>query len=71
MITKAYIQEYGNGKTEPEFLEVKTVLESRGIDCEFFTIKRLQRNQIQINQETLIVGDHSTMLSVFRKMGIR
>lgn len=71
MITKAYIQEYGNGKTEPEFLEVKTVLESRGIDCEFFTIKRLQRNQIQINQETLIVGDHSTMLSVFRKMDIR
>jgi hypothetical protein len=39
MITKAYIQEYGNGKTEPEFLEVKNVLESRGADCEFLPSK--------------------------------
>lgn len=70
MITKAYIQEYGNGKTEPEFLKVKNVLESRGADCEFFTIKKLHRNQIRFNKETLIVGDHSSMLYTFKRLGI-
>lgn len=70
MITKAYIQEYGNGKTEPEFLEVKTVLESRGVDCEFFTIKKLHRNHIQLSEETLIVGDHSAMVYIFKRLGI-
>lgn len=70
MITKAYIQEYGNGKIEPEHQDVKDLLESRGIECELFTTKRLQRNQIQINEKTLIVGDHPTMLHVFKKLGV-
>ncbi len=70
MITKAYIQEYGNGKTEPEFMEVRTVLESRGVDCEFFTIKKLHRNHIQLSEETLIVGDHSAMVYIFKRLGI-
>lgn len=70
MITKAYIHEYGNGKIELEHQDVKDVLESRGIECELFTSKRLQRNQIQIDKETLILGDHPTMLHVFKKLGI-
>ncbi len=70
MITKAYIHEYGNGKIEPEHQDVKDVLESRGIECKLFTSKRLQRSQIQIDKETLIVGDHSTMLHIFKKLGI-
>lgn len=67
MIKKAYIQEYGNRKTEPEFEGVKKVLESRGIDCEFFTIKRLLRDQLQINRETFVVGDHISMSHIFKK----
>lgn len=70
MITKVYIQEYGNGKIEPEHRDVKDVLESKGIECELFTSKRLQRNQIQINKEALFVGDHSIMIHVFKKLGI-
>lgn len=69
MIVKAYIHEYGNGKLEPEHQDVKTVLESRGINCELFTTKRLHRNQLQLDQNTLVVGDHPTMQMVFKRLG--
>ncbi|GAA5085971.1 ATP-grasp domain-containing protein [Chryseobacterium ginsengisoli] len=70
MITKAYIHEYGNCKIEPEHKDVKDVLESRGIECELFTSKRLQRNQLQLDMETLVIGDHTTILQVFKKLDI-
>ncbi|PCJ64293.1 MAG: hypothetical protein COA58_13125 [Bacteroidetes bacterium] len=69
MITKAYIHEYGNGKMEPEHSDVKEVLESRGIECELFTIKRLNRNQLQLNKNTLVVGDNPTIDKVFKRIG--
>jgi hypothetical protein len=68
-ITKAYIQEYGNGKMEPEHLGVKSILESRGVDCELFTSKILRRDQLLLTDSTLVVGDHPTMETVFRKIG--
>jgi hypothetical protein len=70
MITKAYIHEYGNSKIEPEHMDVKQVLESRGIPCELFTTKRLVRNQLPIDSETLVVGDNPTILLVLKKLGI-
>lgn len=69
MITKAYIHEYGHHKMEPEQLDVKTVLESRGVDCELFTTKRLNRNQLKLNASTLVVGDHPTLEAVFKRIG--
>lgn len=71
MITKAYIHEYGNGKLEPEHADVKTVLESRGIPCELFTSKRLQRNQLQLDKNTLVVADHPTIELVFKRIGFK
>ena len=68
MNTKAYIHEYGNGKLEPEHLDVKTVLESRGINSELFTTKRLRRNQLVLDKHTLIVGDHPTIETVFKRI---
>lgn len=69
MITKAYIHEYGNGKLEPEHSDVKEVLESRNIDCELFTLKRLHRNQLILDENTLVVADNPTIESVFKKIG--
>ncbi|MFC5871435.1 ATP-grasp domain-containing protein [Chryseobacterium arachidis] len=68
MITRAYIHEYGNNKIEPEHLDVKNVLESRGIGCELFTLKKLQRNQLILNNETLVVGDHSAISQVLKRL---
>ncbi len=69
MIKSAYIHEYGNGKLEPEHSDVKTVLEARGISCELFTTKKLQRNQLDLNVSTLVVGDHPTISTVFKRIG--
>ncbi|SHL23946.1 ATP-grasp domain-containing protein [Chryseobacterium polytrichastri] len=70
MITKAYIHEYGNNKIETEHQDVKDILESRGIECHLFTTKRLHRNQLILDNNTLVVGDHPTMLQVFKKLDI-
>lgn len=70
MITKAYIQEYGQGKLEPEHFDIKTTLETRGVLCELFTLKKLMRNQLIINHQTLVVGDHSVMAILFKKLKI-
>ncbi|WP_343604341.1 ATP-grasp domain-containing protein [Fluviicola sp.] len=70
MISKAYIHEYGNNKMEPEHLDVKETLEARGIECEFFTTKRLMRNQLLIDDTTIVVGDNPTMMNVFKRLGI-
>ena len=69
MITKAYIHEYGNGKLEPEHIAIKLTLESRGIACELFTTKRLSRNQLNINNSTIVVGDNPTIQTVLKKLG--
>lgn len=39
MILKAYIHEYGNNKIEAEHLDIKEILESRGIDCQLLQQK--------------------------------
>ncbi len=71
MITKAYIHEYGNGKLESEHADVKEVLESRGINCELFTSKRLHRNQLKLNEHTLVVGNNPIIETVFKRIGFQ
>jgi hypothetical protein len=70
MITKAYIHEYGNNHLEPEHRDVMEVLASRGIPCELFTTKKLARNQLLLSSTTFVVGNHPTMSSVFKRMGL-
>ena len=70
MITKAYIHEYGNGRLEPEHEEVKQVLVSRGIECHLFTSKRLHRNQLKLDAQTLVVGDNPTIQTVLKRLGV-
>ncbi len=66
MITKAYIHEYGNGRLEPEHLDVKTTLDARGVECELFTSKKLIRNQLDLTKDTLVVGDHPTIKTALK-----
>ncbi|WP_196893958.1 ATP-grasp domain-containing protein [Aureivirga marina] len=68
MITKAFIHEYGNGKIESEYVIVKNILESKGIVCKLFTSKTLQRNQLNIDRNTLIVGNHPIIETVFKRI---
>ncbi|WP_196888334.1 ATP-grasp domain-containing protein [Aureivirga sp. CE67] len=68
IITKALIHEYGNGKLEIEHENIVQVLESRDIPYELFTSKKLHRNQLKLNKNTLVVGDHSVMETVFKRL---
>lgn len=70
MLQKAYIHTYGNHAVEPEHQGVREVLTAQGIPCELFTDKKLHRNQLALDGHTLVVGDHPTMLRVFRQLGI-
>ncbi len=70
MIIKAYIHEYGNNKIEPEHSDVKTTLEERGIICELFTEKRLFRNQLKFDEQTLVVGNNPIISNVLKRLGI-
>ena len=69
MITRAYIHEYGNDHMEPEHKAVAETLQELGISVELFTTKRLQRNQLKLDNQTLVVGDHPTISLVLKRLG--
>lgn len=68
-LKRAYIHEYGQGKLEPEHRDVAEVLAARGIPYELFTIKRLMRNQLPLDRETLLVGDHAVIAMAMKRLG--
>jgi ATP-grasp domain, R2K clade family 2 len=70
MFSKAYIHEYGNGRLEPEHRAVMEVLQERGMPYELFTYKRLARNQLLLSNQTFVVGDHPTILTALKRLGI-
>lgn len=70
MFSKAYIYEYGNGRLEPEHQDVMEVLQARGMPCELFTSKRLARNQLVLNNQIFVVGDHPTILTALKRLGV-
>lgn len=55
---------------EPEHAQVCDELELRGISVELFTLKRLHRDQLNLSPQTLVVGDHDVMRSVFKRMSL-
>lgn len=69
MIKKAYIHEYGSNKLESEHKDVIDVLKERGIPYELFTEKRLSRNQLKLDNETLVVGDNPTITTALKRIG--
>lgn len=71
MIKKAYIHEYATNILEPEHFDVMEVLKERSIPYELFTEKRLSRNQLKLDHETLVIGNHPIISTTLKRMGYR
>lgn len=70
MIEHAYIHEYGNGKLEPEHKDVKFVLESRKIPVTLFTTKKLERRQLKLHKNTIVIGEIPIVQLALRYLGV-
>ncbi|MBD2454799.1 ATP-grasp domain-containing protein [Nostoc sp. FACHB-87] len=70
MIQKAFIQEKGNGRMEPEMADLLAELNHRGIPVETFTEKRLHRRQLPLATDTLVAGYIPVVLGALRQLGI-
>lgn len=70
MIRRAFIQELGGGRMEPEMRDVLGGLQERGIPAELFTAKRLERRQLPLDRETLVAGDVPSVLGALKQLGL-
>ncbi|MEH2229439.1 MAG: ATP-grasp domain-containing protein [Nostoc sp.] len=70
MISKAFIQEQGNGRLRHEEQLVSEELRARGIPITFYTQKRIQRRQLALDNESLVVGDMPCILGAIKQLGI-
>eukprot|EP00581_Thalassiosira_minuscula_P011927 CAMPEP_0183727680 /NCGR_PEP_ID=MMETSP0737-20130205/26099_1 /TAXON_ID=385413 /ORGANISM="Thalassiosira miniscula, Strain CCMP1093" /LENGTH=258 /DNA_ID=CAMNT_0025959377 /DNA_START=137 /DNA_END=913 /DNA_ORIENTATION=- len=71
MITKAYIQLLPDGQPgAEERLKVWRTMNGRGIPCENFVAKQMDRRGLSLSPKTLVVGDHDVMKQAFRYLGV-
>lgn len=70
MLTRAWIQEEGNGKMSVEAHSLLTELSRRGVPVTLFTQKRLERRQLEIDRTTLVAGYVPTVLLALKQLGI-
>lgn len=70
MISQAFIQEQGNGKPRHEEKLITEELREQGIPVTFYTQKRIQRRQISLDEQSLVVGDMSSVLGALKQLGI-
>ncbi|MDZ8139261.1 MAG: ATP-grasp domain-containing protein [Nostoc sp. DedQUE04] len=70
MISKAFIQEQGNGRLRYEEQLVTEELKSRGLPISFYTEKRMHRRQLTLDNESLVVGDMRCVLGAIKQLGI-
>ncbi|BAY78800.1 hypothetical protein NIES25_52780 [Nostoc linckia NIES-25] len=70
MISKAFIQEQGNGRLGHEEQLVSEELRARGIPITFYTQKRIHRRQLALDNESLVVGDMPCILGAIKQLGI-
>src|SRR2546423_191140 len=70
MISKAFIEEMGSRRMESEMRDVYDELRQREISVELFTEKRVQRRQLPVAPDTLVVGYVKTMYSVLKMLDI-
>jgi hypothetical protein len=68
MIEKAYIQEYGNGRMEPEHQGIRRILESRNIPVILFTQKKLDRRKLDLSPECLVAGETSVITKALKQL---
>ncbi|MFP2927519.1 ATP-grasp domain-containing protein [Pyxidicoccus sp. 3LG] len=70
MLQRAFIQEEGQGRMEPEMRELRDELRERGVPTELFTAKRLERRQLPLTRDTLVAGYVPTVLGALKQLGI-
>jgi len=70
LISKAFIQEQGNGRLRHEEQLVSEELTARGILITFYTQKRIHRRQLALDNESLVVGDMPCILGAIKQLGI-
>ncbi|BAY87239.1 hypothetical protein NIES267_67580 [Calothrix parasitica NIES-267] len=70
MISKAFIQEQGNGILGDEELLVFEELTERGISISLYTEKRIRRRQLPLDNQSLVVGDMFCVLGALKQLGI-
>ena len=70
MISKAFIQEQGNGRLRHEEQLVTEEFRTRGLPITFYTDKRMHRRQLALDNESLVVGDMQCVLGAIKQVGI-
>ncbi|MEL6459384.1 MAG: ATP-grasp domain-containing protein [Cyanobacteria bacterium J06621_15] len=70
LISKAFIQEQGNGKLRHEEQLIVDELRERGILINFYTEKRIHRRQLPLDNQSLVVGDMSCVVGALKQLGI-
>lgn len=69
-ISKAFIQEQGNGLLREEEKLVFEELNRRGIPIALYTAKRIHRRQLPLDSESLVVGDMACILGALKHLAI-
>jgi ATP-grasp domain, R2K clade family 2 len=70
VISKAFIQEQGNGKLRVEEQLVVEELNRRGVPMTFYTHKRMQRRQLPLDRQSLVVGDMPCIFGALQQLAI-
>lgn len=69
-ITKAFIQQQGNGRLKHEEELVAQELERRHIPYTLYTEKRIHRRQLPLDRESLIVGDMPCIYGALKQLHV-
>ncbi|OKH36997.1 hypothetical protein NIES2101_36740 [Calothrix sp. HK-06] len=70
VISKAFIQEQGNGRLREEEELVVDSLNQRGIPITLYTEKRLRRRQLPLDCKSLVVGDMLCISLALKQLSI-
>ena len=70
MITAALLQEVGSGRLETEVRSIAGALGRRGVPCQFFVEKQLQRRRFALSPATLAAGHIPVVVGALRQLGV-
>lgn len=70
MITRAYVQEQGNGRLGPEERGLIEGLGNLGIPAELFTRKQIARRRLPIDRGTVVAGEVPSVPGALRQLGV-
>jgi ATP-grasp domain, R2K clade family 2 len=69
-ISKAFIQEQGNGRLRVEEKLVVDELNRRGLPITFYTEKRIRRRQLPLDSQSLVMGDMPCIFGALKQLAI-